>query len=506
MLPSGGGASGGGAVAPSGGGASGNRGGCGGGGSGGGSSGGGTPPARGGGSSGGGSSGARGGGLSNAATAAFPPPPPLPPPGTAPAAAAAPCPSLLTVPAAVVSPPPTAWLPAGGTRRQAAVSTPAPAPAPAPAPPAVLPPAALRTAEPARPRTPSAPLRAGPGPPRTSTPPHRCLLPALPVSPVAPQAALLPGSDRGCARAAATPPLPAPAASPAPSPPRATRVLRAPAALRPQPRLPPRLPLAATVREDAGNNTPLPPPMRPRPPRPTPRPTPPPPLPPPLPSPSPPRLPPPSRLLLPRLPPRAASPRVASPHPLTVVSKTLSLTAASSSLQPCETARVNDRLLTADVRRSRGAAGGGRALGGALPLACAILRRPSTFSACSSNSWRLCLTARAGELRAEVEASGPHSCSRCLSPSRKSRQASAASVAGSRFGVQRVAVRPIASRCLSRARSAASVATRRSRWRANTEVRQMPHEDASGDERSIFSHGAELPPSPSGILWTRLDP
>jgi hypothetical protein len=199
-------------------------------------------------------------------------------------------------------------------------------------------------------------------------------------------------------------------------------------------------------------------------------------------------------------------PRVASPCPPTVVSKTFSLTAASSRLQPCETARVNDRLLTADVRRSRGAAGGGRALGGALPLACATLRRPSTFSACSSSSWRLCLTARAGELRAEGEASCPHSCSRCLSPSRKSRQASSvASVVGSRFGVQRVAVRPIASRCLSRARSAARVATRCSRWRANTEVRQMPHEEASGGERSIFSHGAELPLSPSGILCTGVE-
>lgn len=35
-------------------------------------------------------------------------------------------------------------------------------------------------------------------------------------------------------------------------------------------------------------------------------------------------------------------------------------------------------------------------------------------------TWRLCLTAFAGELRAEGEASGPHSCSRCLSCWRRS--------------------------------------------------------------------------------------
>lgn len=37
---------------------------------------------------------------------------------------------------------------------------------------------------------------------------------------------------------------------------------------------------------------------------------------------------------------------------------------------------------------------------------------------------------------------------------------------------------------------------------ASGDDRQMPYEDASGDEgdeRSIFSHGAELPPPPSGI-------
>ena len=37
---------------------------------------------------------------------------------------------------------------------------------------------------------------------------------------------------------------------------------------------------------------------------------------------------------------------------------------------------------------------------------------------------------------------------------------------------------------------------------ASGDDRQMPYEDASGDEgdeRSIFSHGAELPPPPSGM-------
>ena len=37
---------------------------------------------------------------------------------------------------------------------------------------------------------------------------------------------------------------------------------------------------------------------------------------------------------------------------------------------------------------------------------------------------------------------------------------------------------------------------------ASGDDRQMPYADASddeGDERSIFSHGAELPPPPSGI-------
>ena len=43
---------------------------------------------------------------------------------------------------------------------------------------------------------------------------------------------------------------------------------------------------------------------------------------------------------------------------------------------------------------------------------------------------------------------------------------------------------------------------------ASGDDRQMPYEDASGDEgdeRSIFSHGAELPPPPSGMPRGTLD-